>query len=59
MWPEFGWLAGESVRLGELRLHALEGRMSARLDAGGGAELVPDLEQLVAGIRYGNACAAN
>ena len=44
----FGWLADESVRLRELRLHALEERMSILLDAGAGPELVPDLEQLVA-----------
>lgn len=38
----------ESSALDELRLDATEGRIAADLDAGGGAELVPELERLVA-----------
>ncbi|GID93488.1 BTAD domain-containing putative transcriptional regulator [Amorphoplanes digitatis] len=38
----------EAVRLDELRLAARQDRIEARLRAGGGAELVPELEALVA-----------
>ena len=38
----------ESSTLEELRLAAIEGRIAADLESGGGAELVPELEQLVA-----------
>ncbi len=38
----------ESSALEELRLAAIEGRIAADLESGGGAELVPELEQLVA-----------
>lgn len=37
----------ESAALEELRLTAIEGRIAADLEAGAGAELVPELEQLV------------
>jgi peptide/nickel transport system substrate-binding protein len=37
----------EAHRLAELRLSALESRIEAELEIGGGAELVPELEQLV------------
>jgi YVTN family beta-propeller protein len=37
----------EAQRLEELRLSALESRIEAELATGGGAELVPELEQLV------------
>ncbi len=38
----------ESSALEELRLAAIEGRIAADLESGGGAELLPELEQLVA-----------
>ena len=38
----------ESTALEELRFAAVEGRIAADLESGGGAELVPELEQLVA-----------
>jgi predicted ATPase/DNA-binding SARP family transcriptional activator len=38
----------EIAALEELRLLALEGRIAADLELGGGAELVPELEQLIA-----------
>ena len=38
----------EGSALEELRLAAIEGRIAADLESGGGAELVPELEQLVA-----------
>src|SRR5919108_870685 len=41
-------LAVEAERLEERRLLALEGRMDAELELGGGAELVGELERLVA-----------
>jgi len=37
----------ESSALEELRLAAIEGRIAADLESGGGAELVPELKQLV------------
>ena len=43
-----GWLCDEGVRLEQLRLNAVEEHVSALLEAGGGGELVPNLEQLVA-----------
>ena len=39
--------SAEAQRLEELRLSALESRIEAELATGGGAELVPELEQLV------------
>ena len=38
----------ESAALDELRITALEQRIAADLESGGGAELVPELEQLIA-----------
>ena len=40
-------LRGEARRLEESRLSALESRIEAEIAIGGGAELVPELEQLV------------
>ncbi|MGH3126659.1 MAG: AfsR/SARP family transcriptional regulator [Gaiellaceae bacterium] len=37
----------EAARLGELRQHAVEGRIEAELDLGGGPELVAELQVLV------------
>jgi DNA-binding SARP family transcriptional activator len=37
----------EAARLGELRQHAVEGRIEAELDLGGGPELVAELQALV------------
>ena len=44
--------AGQSVRLAELRLLAVEGLVEAELDIGHHREVVPDLEQLVAEHPY-------
>ena len=41
------FVQAESARLGELRRHALEGRIEAELELGGGAELVAELQALV------------
>ncbi|HET9852771.1 MAG TPA: BTAD domain-containing putative transcriptional regulator, partial [Candidatus Limnocylindrales bacterium] len=46
--PEDGLLRTESARLDELRLLAFESRVEADLEVGGGAELVDELEALVA-----------
>jgi YVTN family beta-propeller protein len=40
-------VCAEADRLEERRLNALESRLEAELSSGGGAELVPELEQLV------------
>jgi predicted ATPase/DNA-binding SARP family transcriptional activator len=45
-------LRAETVRLAELRLHALEQRFDARLELGKSAELVDELEALVAENPY-------
>jgi DNA-binding SARP family transcriptional activator len=42
------FVQAEAARLEELRQHALESRMEAELEAGGGAELVAELQALVA-----------
>ncbi len=42
------WLTGERVRLAELHRQAVELRARAVLDLGGGAPLVPELEELAA-----------
>jgi YVTN family beta-propeller protein len=41
------WASGEAQRLEQLRLSAVESRIEAELAAGGGAALVPELNQLV------------
>ena len=41
----------EAARLGELRQHAVEGRIEAELDLGGGPELVAELQSLVGAHR--------
>jgi WD40 repeat protein/DNA-binding SARP family transcriptional activator/energy-coupling factor transporter ATP-binding protein EcfA2 len=41
------WLQGEADRLDELRLVCVEERLGAELDAGGGDELVAEIEPLV------------
>ena len=47
-----GTLRGESVRLGELRLHVVEQRFEALLAVGGASGLVDELEGLVAEHPY-------
>ncbi|MCE3287680.1 MAG: transcriptional regulator, family [Gaiellaceae bacterium] len=41
----------EAARLGELRQHAIQGRIEAELDLGGGPELVAELQSLVGAHR--------
>ncbi|MEX5632831.1 BTAD domain-containing putative transcriptional regulator [Parafrankia sp. FMc2] len=42
--PDVGWVRGERVRLGELRLQGVELRAAVLLDRGHGADLVADLD---------------
>ena len=42
------FVQAEAARLGELRQQAVEGRIEAELDLGGGAEVVAELQALVA-----------
>ncbi|MCK9901558.1 SARP family transcriptional regulator [Parafrankia colletiae] len=42
--PDVGWVRGERVRLGELRLQGVELRAGILLDRGDGADLVADLD---------------
>ena len=51
--------AAEIVRLEEQRLAALEGRVEADLGAGRHAELVAELQRLVASTRSASACTAS
>ena len=50
--PAEGTLRAEAVRLEELRAHVLESRIGAELELGRAADLVDELERLVAELPY-------
>ena len=52
------WASAEVARLSELRLTALEDRITARLQLGEGEELVPELSELVASNPLRERCIA-
>jgi DNA-binding SARP family transcriptional activator/WD40 repeat protein len=47
-WPEASFASGERCRLDQLRAAAVAGLLEARLQLGGHAEVLPELERLVA-----------